>query len=265
VSSFAFCLFFSKLIAYTFLYWLPYYIKSTPIQGRLLSAKQAGDLSTLFDVGGVAGGIMAGHLSDNSGCSAVVATGFTIACVPFLYLYRYYGAVSFGLNVALMMAAGFCVNGPYALITTAVSADLGTHESLAGNAKALATVTAIIDGMGSIGAAIGPMLTGYISERGGFDGVFLMLYLSALAAGLLLIKLCIKEVRGLVGQQREQPAVVVAWCSCEERGSCRLVSSHSLSDTRCVCRLLLLLQLQTVKEKKPVRIGSGVQLTVVKL
>lgn len=31
-----------------------------------------------------------------------------------------------------MMAAGFFVNGPYALITTAVSADLGTHKSLAG-------------------------------------------------------------------------------------------------------------------------------------
>lgn len=26
VSAYAFCLFFSKLIAYTFLYWLPYYI-----------------------------------------------------------------------------------------------------------------------------------------------------------------------------------------------------------------------------------------------
>ena len=31
-----------------------------------------------------------------------------------------------------MMSAGFFVNGPYALITTAVSADLGTHKSLAG-------------------------------------------------------------------------------------------------------------------------------------
>ncbi len=56
VTSFALCLFFSKLIAYTFLYWLPYYIKSTPIEGRKLSAKEAGDLSVLFDVGGVAGG-----------------------------------------------------------------------------------------------------------------------------------------------------------------------------------------------------------------
>ncbi|WIA30391.1 hypothetical protein OEZ86_000477 [Tetradesmus obliquus] len=202
VSSFAFCLFFSKLIAYTFLYWLPYYIKSTPIEGRLLSAKQAGDLSTLFDVGGVAGGIMAGHLSDKSGASALVSTSFTLASVPILYMYRYYGNVSFVVNVVLMMACGFCVNGPYALITTAVSADLGTHESLAGNAKALATVTAIIDGMGSIGAAIGPMLTGYISERGGFDGVFVMLYIAALSAGLLLVRLCIKELQTMKADRK---------------------------------------------------------------
>lgn len=35
-------------------------------------------------------------------------------------------------NIGLMMVAGFFVNGPYALITTSVSADLGTHDSLAG-------------------------------------------------------------------------------------------------------------------------------------
>lgn len=226
VSSFAFCLFFSKLIAYTFLYWLPYYIKSTPIQGRLLSAKQAGDLSTLFDVGGVAGGIMAGHLSDKSGCSALVATGFTVASVPFLYMYRYYGAVSFVMNVGLMMLAGFFVNGPYALITTAVSADLGTHESLAGNAKALATVTAIIDGMGSIGAAIGPMLTGYISQRGGFDGVFLMLYLSALTAGLLLVRLCSREV------SRE----ILSGCMC--LWGCSVWETGKTCSLNCICGCL---------------------------
>ncbi len=63
-----------------------------------------------------------------------------------------------------------------------------------GNSKALATVTAIIDGMGSIGAAIGPMMTGYISQVGGFDLVFVMLYMSAITAGLLLIKLAAKEL-----------------------------------------------------------------------
>lgn len=144
---------------------------------------------------------MAGHLSDKSGASAVVAVSFTMMCVPCLYMYRNFGHFSFSINIALMMLSGFFVNGPYALITTAVSADLGTHESLAGNAKALATVSAIIDGMGSIGAAIGPLMTGHISEYGGFDLVFLMLYCSAISAGLLIFKLALRELYVLRGRK----------------------------------------------------------------
>jgi hypothetical protein len=75
-------------------------------------------------------GVLAGHLSDKSGASAIVATSFTLLSVPFLYLYRTIGHTSMAANVALMMLTGFFVNGPYALITTAVSADLGTHDSL---------------------------------------------------------------------------------------------------------------------------------------
>jgi len=37
VTSFALCLFFSKLIAYTFLYWLPYYINRTRIEVCLVN------------------------------------------------------------------------------------------------------------------------------------------------------------------------------------------------------------------------------------
>lgn len=81
-------------------------------------------------------------------------------------------------RAVMLLWCGSLVNGPYALITTAVSADLvrpepmsvgpwfrdailnmsravstvqGTHESLRGNSRALSTVTAIIDGTGSIG------------------------------------------------------------------------------------------------------------------
>lgn len=77
-----------------------------------------------------AGGVLAGHLSDKSGASAVVAVSFMFLSVLCLYLYRVLGYLSFGTNVGLMMLSGFFVNGPYSLITTAVSADLGTHESL---------------------------------------------------------------------------------------------------------------------------------------
>ena len=40
----------------------------------------------------------------------------------------------------------------------------GTHPSLKENTNAKATVTAIIDGTGSLGAAVGPLLVGLITH-----------------------------------------------------------------------------------------------------
>ncbi|POI22803.1 hypothetical protein CIB84_013449, partial [Bambusicola thoracicus] len=149
VVEFSLCLLFAKLVSYTFLYWLPLYIVNVAHFG----AKEAGDLSTLFDVGGI---------------------------------------------LAMLIVCGALVNGPYALITTAVSADLGTHESLKGNARALSTVTAIIDGTGSVGAALGPLLAGLISPTG-WNNVFYMLIAADVLACLLLARVVVKEVRAWYG------------------------------------------------------------------
>ena len=88
-------------------------------------------------------------------------------------------------NVALLILSGLLVNGPYALITTAVSAELGVHPSLRGSSKALATVTAIIDGTGSIGAAVGPFLAGAI--EGLDDGLKKVFYMLMIADVLALL------------------------------------------------------------------------------
>lgn len=155
--------------------------------------KTAGNLSTLFDVGGIVGGVLAGYLSDKLKARATTAATFMYAAVPAMLFYRGYGHMSHTINIVLMMIAGLFVNGPYALITTAVSADLGTHPSLRGDSRALATVTAIIDGTGSVGAAIGPLLTGFLSTKG-WDTVFYMLTAGALIAGLLLSNLVMAEI-----------------------------------------------------------------------
>lgn len=94
------------------------------------------------------------------------------------------------INTILMLITGVFVNNPYAWITTAVSADLGTHSSLNGNSRALATVTAIIDGTGSIGAAVGPLLTGYISAMN-WNAVFVILMGAALVVGLFFTRLVV--------------------------------------------------------------------------
>ncbi|AEC06217.1 Major facilitator superfamily protein [Arabidopsis thaliana] len=193
VAPYAFCLFFSKLVAYTFLYWLPYYLRHTAVAGVNLSHKTAGILSTVFDVGGVLGGISAGFISDKIKARALTSITFLALSIPALIMYRVYGSVSMFINIVLMFISGLLVNGPYALITTAVAADLGTQDSIKGNGRALATVTAIIDGTGSVGAALGPLLAGYISSRG-WNSVFFMLIVSIFFAGLFLVRLAKSEI-----------------------------------------------------------------------
>jgi OPA family glycerol-3-phosphate transporter-like MFS transporter 1/2 len=92
-----------------------------------------------------------------------------------------------------MFLSGYFVNGPNSLITTAVATDLGTQDAIKGNSRVLATVSAIVDGTGSVGATLGPLLTGYISTRG-WNSVFFVLIVSISFAILFLIRLAKDEI-----------------------------------------------------------------------
>ena len=70
----------------------------------------------------------------------------------------------------------------------------GQHPSLRGSSKALATVTAIIDGTGSIGAAIGPFLAGALSGDDDWGRVFKMLMIADGLALLFLLRLVKQEI-----------------------------------------------------------------------
>jgi len=177
---------FAKLVSYTFLYWLPRYItQSTPN-----SSEESAYLSIPFDIGGIIGAIAAGVIRDKFNKSALTCTVMLILAIPAMLLYEKFAAISNLYNIGLQSLVGALVTGPYALITTAVSTDLGGRIK---DGKAMATVAAIIDGFGSIGAAIGPLFAGYISDSG-WQAVFLMLMLSDLLASLCLIRITLKEI-----------------------------------------------------------------------
>ncbi|XP_026281370.1 glucose-6-phosphate exchanger SLC37A2 isoform X2 [Frankliniella occidentalis] len=197
VIEFSMSLFFSKLVSYTFLYWLPKYIQNS----TGLSPKNSADFSILFDLGGIIGGILAGVLSDYSGMSATTCSGMFVLTVPMLFVYQAYGTENTGTNVLLLMLVGLLVNGPYALITTAISAELGTHHSLEGNSRALATVTAIIDGTGSIGAAVGPFIAGFVAPYG-WNNVFYILMAANIMALLFLCRIVVAECRRFLRTRR---------------------------------------------------------------
>lgn len=149
-----------------------------------------------FDIGGIVGAIATGIISDSTSMPASTCVGMLFVAAPLLFVYETYGALSWEINVAMLLVLGLFVNGPYALITTSVSAELGQHKSLEGNGKALATVTSIIDGTGSIGAAVGPLIAGLV-QSGGWQNVFYMLISSNLFAMVFLFRLAQKEFNKL--------------------------------------------------------------------
>ncbi|KAF7261563.1 hypothetical protein EG68_01085 [Paragonimus skrjabini miyazakii] len=203
VLAYSVLLFFAKLVSYTFLYWLPNYL-SVVDKGRL-TAERAAQLSVVFDLGGILGGILAGLLSDSKAHDsdaqilrrrAVTCSVMLAVAVPMLLLYQLSASASSFISLATLFFCGLVVNGPYALITTAVSADLGTQRALQGRARALATITSIIDGTGSFGAALGPFLTGLLVPFG-WSSVFLMLITSDLCALSLSVWIAYRSSRQL--------------------------------------------------------------------
>lgn len=177
---------FAKLVSYTFLYWLPRYIT----QSTSNNSEDSAYLSVPFDIGGMFGAIVAGYLSDKYKKSALICTVMLLLAMPAMFIYEQLASLSNTYNICLQLLSGSLVTGPYALITTAVSADLGGRIK---DGKAMATVAAIIDGTGSIGAAMGPLFAGYVSDSG-WGTVFIMLMLSDLIASLCLIRLTLKEM-----------------------------------------------------------------------
>lgn len=190
VIEFSLCLFFAKLVSNTFLYWLPYFIKNSTTFG----ASKSADISTLFDVGGIVGGIIAGALSDSTGMSASPCCFMLLFSIPLLYIYYVSSSSCFILSISLLMFTGAFVNGPYSLITTAVSAKLGME----GDKKSISTITSIIDGTGSIGAAVGPLLVGLISNNYGWEYVFYILMVSNAIAVLMLVRISENELSAFI-------------------------------------------------------------------
>lgn len=196
VIEYSLCLFFAKLVSYTFLFWLPLYITNISIGGVQYNDADAADWAIFFDVGGAIGGITAGYLVDRYRTPGIINVVMLVLAAPSLFLFKFHGESKLGLFIFYMILSGFFVNGPYALITTAVSASLGTHECLRGNTKAMAVVTSIIDATGSLGAALGPLLAGVISAHS-WDNVFYMLIACDVIAAVLLMRQFVAEVKDI--------------------------------------------------------------------
>eukprot|EP00037_Helgoeca_nana_P006437 m.59289 g.59289 ORF g.59289 m.59289 type:complete len:510 (-) comp17324_c0_seq1:98-1627(-) len=162
--------FFVKLARYTLLFWLPFYLGEE--HGFIES--DAAYLSTLFDVGGVAGSLVCGYVSDKvlRGNRLLVVGPCCVATGALLVMYPTVSHWGSGVNCGMLFLIGFFIAGPDSVLGGAATADACERQ---GAIHLLTTAGGISNGMGSLGSmAQGPVSSAAIS-RFGWPGLFRLL------------------------------------------------------------------------------------------
>ncbi len=148
--------FFVKFIRYALWSWVPYLLaKNYGMEGD-----DAGFMSTIFDLLGIAGVIAAGWISDRlagsrrTGVSLLFLLGMIAACA-LLYSWGQSSLLAFAVCLG---GVGFFLYGPDALMTGAGAQDIG-------NTQGAVLAAAVINGMGSIGSVVQELVIGRMFDN----------------------------------------------------------------------------------------------------
>lgn len=169
--------FFAKFIRYALWSWTPYLLQ----RNYNMAADDAGYLSTVFDVAGIAGVIGIGIVSDRlfQGRRAQIAFFFVLGMVLSCVLLYTLGGQSLTVFAVCIGLVGFTLYGPDALMTGAGAIDVGS-------ARHAVLASGIINGLGSLGSVAQELLLGGMLKEGGPDAVFSALLSSSIASASFL-------------------------------------------------------------------------------
>lgn len=102
-----------------------------------------------------------------------------------------------------MFMVGFTVGSIFNIIAATAAADLAKHELVRGNGKALGTMSGIMDGSGSFGAAVGTYAIGAI-RRVSWNGMFTFLAIAVGFSATVIIHPCVKELKEIRHLKKEK-------------------------------------------------------------
>ena len=166
-----------KFIRYTFMFWTVTYLAREKGMGTEL----AGYISTIFAMAGILGTLVASYLSDavfksrRAPISVLMLLGLTLS------LFFFYKAPISLIPVAIGLV-GFMTYGPDFVISAVAVMDFGSREGTS-------TAAGFVNGLGSIGPAIMPIIVGYISASFGWVSVFYLLIALSIACAALMMTL----------------------------------------------------------------------------
>ena len=169
-----------KLIRYSLLFWLPFYLKTS----LGYSEGTAGYLSTAFEAGGIVGVIIVGMLADRFAAKNPIrlAAPIVFSLAGGFLLLRLAGPFGIWAVGASLGLIGFLLFGPDTLISGAVAQNVGRN-------RATGSAAGLINGLGSLGAVSQGLLTATISQTWGWNALFLFFVGFAVLSALALLPL----------------------------------------------------------------------------
>ena len=169
--------FFTKMTRYAFLFWLPLYM--TESLGYTDSA--AGYTSSVYELVGFFGVLIAGYASDKLfqarrfPVGALMLYGLAVA----LLFHPFFSGLGVMANAISIGVIGIMTFGPDALMSGAAAMDIGSE-------RGAATAAGLINGMGSCGQLISPLLVAYVADNFGWNSMFYLFVVFAIISGTLL-------------------------------------------------------------------------------
>ena len=153
--------FFIKTVTYTILFWMPYYLTLT-----LDSQATADNLTVLFDVSMIFGTATLGLVTDRVGGarSPLFVGSFVVGSLPLLFLPALRQSTFH--YAAAFVTVGLFSGGPAHMYGTAVSVDLGEAAAAAGAPGLVSSLSGLIDGIGTLGAAVGQSIVARVASEG---------------------------------------------------------------------------------------------------
>lgn len=183
-----------KYINYIIFFWLPFYLA---LRYKLVESIL---ITILYDVGMMPSAYMVEVITEKLNCRrACVIVSYIICLCPLLYVFANISTDTSPETVdtnllVLLGAMGFLVGGPNSIITSAVAADLADSPEIKGNAKALGTLTGMINGVGSLVAATGLLFVTLWIDYLGWQLLWYSLIVCAIVGSLTLSHQVYKEI-----------------------------------------------------------------------
>mmetsp|Transcript_17873 Transcript_17873/g.15779 ORF Transcript_17873/g.15779 Transcript_17873/m.15779 type:complete len:191 (+) Transcript_17873:997-1569(+) len=176
------------------LLWLPTYAK----EELDFNNGNVALIAIAFDVGTIFGSVILGKLSDLTYKKRSPIAFFGLIIGGFLFtIIVVVSNPSNYLIYVLIFLTGFVVGGVFNVVAATAAADLAKGDSLKGNSKALATVSGILDGSGSLGAAFGSLTIGAIRNQS-WNGVFIFLAACVFLSSVPIFKAMVTEVKEIM-------------------------------------------------------------------